>query len=181
MIEETTAEGTPSTEGKQRPRIAKLANKSIDLRLNQKGVSYSSLFGDYLRTATEIKITDPFIRNSAQVDNLVDFIQTCRLCCDKPEELNIHLSTCNPDDVKVAELIDTFNDIADELTPLGIVFTYDFNAQHERSIELNNGWRIILGRGLDIFERYGRFSLARNRQEDRRCKECTITFIEKKK
>jgi ATP-dependent Lon protease len=48
-------------------------------------------------------------------------------------------------------------------------------------IDLNNGWRITLGRGLDIFEKYERFSRARNRQEDRRCKECTITFIEQNK
>lgn len=184
--EQTTPTLPDTTAGKAetqptRPRIVRLANKSIDLRLNQKGVSYASLFGDYLRTATDIKVTDPFIRYPFQIDNLVDFLQTCRECCDNPEELKIHLSTSNPDDEKVAELIDTFDDLADEVAPLGIEFTYDFNAKHDRMIDLNNGWRITLGRGLDIFEKYERFSLARNRQEDRRCKECTITFIEQNK
>ena len=173
-------ESNPSSEAKPRPKIVRLTNKSIDLRLNQKGVTYASLFGDYLRTATEIKIIDPFIRYPFQVDNLVDFIQTCRDCCNNPEELKIHLSTSNPDDEKVAELIDTFTDLADELAPLGVEFTHDFNATHDRMIDLNNGWRITLGRGLDIFEKYERFSLARNRQEVRRCKECTITFIQQK-
>lgn len=174
----TATESATSTESKPRQRIVRLANKSIDLRLNQKGVSYASLFGDYLRTASEINVIDPFIRQPFQIDNLVDFIQTCRECCNNPEELKIHLSTCNPDDEKVAELIDTFDDLTDELAPLGIEFTYDFKANHDRMIDLNNGWRITLGRGLDIFEKYDRFSLARNRQEDRRCKECTITFIQ---
>ncbi len=174
----TATESTTATESKPRQRIVRLANKSIDLRLNQKGVSYASLFGDYLRTASEINVIDPFIRHPFQIDNLVDFIQTCRECCSNPEELKIHLSTCNPDDEKVAELIDTFDDLTDELAPLGIEFTYDFKANHDRMIDLNNGWRITLGRGLDIFEKYDRFSLARNRQEDRRCKECTITFIQ---
>ncbi len=174
----TATESATSTESKPRQRIVRLANKSIDLRLNQKGVSYASLFGDYLRTASEINVIDPFIRQPFQIDNLVDFIQTCRECCSNPEELKIHLSTCNPDDEKVAELIDTFDDLTDELAPLGIEFTYDFKANHDRMIDLNNGWRITLGRGLDIFEKYDRFSLARNRQEDRRCKECTITFIQ---
>ena len=183
-VEDAADAATESTkepakaESKPRERIVKLANKSLDLRLNQKGVSYASLFGDYLRTATEINVTDPFIRYPFQVDNLVDFIQTCRQCCANPEELKIHLSTSNPDDEKVAELIDTFDDLADELAPMGIEFNYDFKADHDRMIELNNGWRITLGRGLDIFEKYERFSLARNRQEDRRCKECTITYIQ---
>ena len=174
-----TPDGAPRPEAKPRPRIPRLANKSVDLRLNQKGVSYSSLFGDYLRTASEIKVTDPFIRYPFQVDNLVDFIQTCRDCCGNPEELKIHLSTSNPDDEKVAELIDDFDNLTDELAPLGIEFTYDFKATHDRMIDLDNGWRITLGRGLDIFEKYERFSLARTRQEERRCKECTITFIQK--
>lgn len=179
--EQPAAETVPPAESEQRPRIVRLANKSVDLRTNQKGVSYASLFGDYLRSATEIKITDPFIRYPFQVDNLVDFIQTCRECCSNPEELKIHLSTSNPDDEKVAEMIDIFDDLKDELTPIGIEFTHDFDANHDRMIDLNNGWRITLGRGLDIFEKYGRFSLARNRQEDRRCKECTITFIQQNK
>lgn len=168
-----------STERKKRPRIGREpANKSVDLRLNQKGVSYRSLFSDYLRTATEIKVTDPFIRYPYQIDNLVDFIQTCRQCCENNEELKIHISTDNEDD-KVPEVIDIFEDLKDELAAIGIEFSYDFEADHDRLIELNNGWRIILGRGLDIYEKYERFSLGRTRLEDRRCKECTITFVQK--
>ena len=168
-----------TTERQKRPRIGKVpANKSIDLRLNQKGVSYRSLFGDYLRTATEIKVTDPFIRYPYQIDNLVDFIQTCRQCCENNEELKIHVSTNNEDE-KVPEMIDIFDDLTDELAAIGIEFTYDFEADHDRLIDLDNGWRIILGRGLDIYEKYERFSLGRTRLEDRRCKECTITFVQK--
>ena len=168
----------PTGERQKRPRIGREpANKSVDLRLNQKGVSYRSLFGDYLRTATDIKVTDPFIRYPYQIDNLVDFIQTCRQCCENNEELKIHVSTNNEDE-KVPEMIDIFDDLKDELATIGIEFSYDFEADHDRFIELNNGWRIILGRGLDIYEKYERFSLGRTRLEDRRCKECTITFIQ---
>lgn len=166
------------SERQKRPRIGREpANKSVDLRLNQKGVSYQSLFSEYLRTATEIKVTDPFIRLPYQIDNLVDFIQTCRQCCENNEELKIHVSTNNEDE-KVPEMIDIFDDLTDELAAIGIEFSYDFEADHDRYIELNNGWRIILGRGLDIYEKYERFSLGRTRLEDRRCKECTITFVQ---
>ena len=178
--EPTQAKEEPQSvsERQKRPRIGREpANKSVDLRLNQKGVSYQSLFGEYLRTATEIKVTDPFIRLPYQIDNLVDFIQTCRQCCENNEELKIHVSTNNEDE-KVPEMIDIFDDLTDELATIGIEFSYDFEADHDRYIELNNGWRIILGRGLDIYEKYERFSLGRTRLEDRRCKECTITFVQ---
>lgn len=177
--EQPQSNNEPTGERKKRPRIGREpANKSVDLRLNQKGVSYRSLFGDYLRTATDIKVTDPFIRYPYQIDNLVDFIQTCRQCCENNEELKIHISTNNEDE-KVPEMIDIFDDLKDELATIGIEFSYDFDADHDRSIELNNGWRIILGRGLDIYEKYERFSLGRTRLEDRRCKECSITFVQK--
>lgn len=177
--EQPQSNNEPTGERKKRPRIGREpANKSVDLRLNQKGVSYRSLFGDYLRTATDIKVTDPFIRYPYQIDNLVDFIQTCRQCCENNEQLKIHISTNNEDE-KVPEMIDIFDDLKDELATIGIEFSYDFDADHDRSIELNNGWRIILGRGLDIYEKYERFSLGRTRLEDRRCKECSITFVQK--
>lgn len=176
--EEQPNGSAPATERKKRQRIGREpANKSVDLRLNQKGVSYRSLFGEYLRTATNIRVTDPFIRLNYQIDNLMDFIQTCRECCANTEGLQIHVSTSGEDE-KIPEVIDIFDNITDELATIGITFTYDFDADHDRFIELDNGWRIILGRGLDIYEKYDRFSIGRNRLEDRRCKECTITFIQ---
>lgn len=176
--EEQPNGSAPATERKKRQRIGREpANKSVDLRLNQKGVSYRSLFGEYLRTATNIRVTDPFIRLNYQIDNLMDFIQTCRESCANTEGLQIHVSTSGEDE-KIPEVIDIFDNITDELATIGITFTYDFDADHDRFIELDNGWRIILGRGLDIYEKYDRFSIGRNRLEDRRCKECTITFIQ---
>lgn len=55
-----------------RPRIKPLVAKTISIRENQGGVTYKDLFGDYLRTAKETCITDPFIRQPYQIDNLVD-------------------------------------------------------------------------------------------------------------
>lgn len=73
-------------------------------------------------------------------------------------------------------MIDIFDDIKDDLSEHGIEFTYDFNADHDRYIDLDNGWRISLGRGLDIFEKYGRFSLDSINQDERRCKEFNVTY-----
>lgn len=159
-----------------RPRIPKLMEKTISIRENQGGVTYKDLFGDYLRTAKEINVTDPFIRQPYQIDNLVDFIQMVKDVSMVQDTVKIHLSTQNDDDEKVAEVIDSFNDLADELSPMGIEFTFDFKADHDRFIQTDTGWTIALGRGLDIYEKFGRFSLSRCNQRNRRCKAFNVSI-----
>lgn len=159
-----------------RPRIPKLMAKTISIRENQGGVTYKDLFGDYLRTAKEINVTVPFIRQPYQIDNLVDFIQMVKDVSTVQDTVKIHLCTQNDDDEKVAEVIDSFNDLADELSPMGIEFTFDFKADHDRFIQTDTGWTIALGRGLDIYEKFGRFSLSRCNQRNRRCKAFNVSI-----
>jgi len=42
---------------------------------------------------------------------------------------------------------------------------------------MDNGWTINLGRGLDIYESYSRLSLSSAKQENRRCKAFSASFI----
>ena len=174
--EEAASETSSAAVKGKRPRIPALASKVITVRENQGGITYKGLFGDYLRTAKEIWLTDPFIRQPYQIDNLVDFIQMVRDVTSVQDTIKIHLSTQNEDDEKVAEVIDSFNDLADELLPLGIEFTYDFKADHDRMIQTDTGWTITLGRGLDIYEKFGRFSLSRANQQNRRCKAFNVSI-----
>ena len=174
--EKAASETSSSTTKEKRPRLPALASKVITVRENQGGITYKGLFGDYLRTAKEIRLTDPFIRQPYQIDNLVDFIQMVRDVTSVQDTIKIHLSTQNEDDEKVAEVIDSFNDLADELLPLGIEFTYDFKADHDRMIQTDTGWTITLGRGLDIYEKFGRFSLSRANQQNRRCKAFNVSI-----
>ena len=146
--------------------------------MNQRGVSYKSLFGDYIRTAKKITIVDPFIRVGHQIDNLIEFIQMAREVCLTPEELEIELHTQNEED-KIPEVIDIFNELQEELSSYGVTFNFMFDAGHDRKIDLDNGWIINLGRGLDIFEKFSRFSLSNSRQENRRCKEFSVTYMYK--
>jgi len=176
VTEEKPSENDTKDASEKRPRIKPLMAKVITIRENQGGVTYKNLFGDYLREATEITLTDPFIRQPYQIDNLVDFIQMVREVSVVQDTIKIHLSTQNDDDEKVAEVIDSFNDIADELVPLGIEFTYDFKASHDRMIKTDTGWTITLGRGLDIYEKFNRFSLGRANQMNRRCKSFNVSI-----
>jgi ATP-dependent Lon protease len=175
---------TPSVNGSdveeekssEQPKRKQLASKFIEIRANQSNVSYKKLFGDYLETAKHIVITDPYIRAPFQIDNLVEFIQTARECSDHSEELSIEVHTQNDND-KVPEMIDTFDELKDELAAVGIEFSYYFDADHDRNISLDNGWKISLSRGLDIFEKFGRFSLGSVRQTNRRCRAFSVTYI----
>lgn len=182
-------EGREREDGLQRERIGiekkvkrepapELASSVKSIRLNQKGVSYESLFGDYLKTARKIIVVDPFIRHPYQVANFMEFVQCARRCSEHAEELVIHLSTQNDED-KIPEMIDIFDDIKDDLSEHGIEFSYDFNADHDRYIDLDNGWIISLGRGLDIYDKVGRFSLDALCQTDRRCKEFNVAYNRK--
>lgn len=152
-----------------------LASTVKSIRMNQTGVSYDSLFGEYLRTAKAITVVDPFIRLPYQISNFMEFVQCVRNNSEFSEELTIHLSTQN-DDEHVPEMIDIFDEMKDDFATKGIEFTYDFKAVHDRMITLDNGWKITLGRGLDIYEKVPRFSLSSINQSERRCKEFTVTF-----
>lgn len=182
-------EGREREDGLQRERIGiekkvkrepapELTSSVKSIRLNQKGVSYESLFGDYLKTARKIIVVDLFIRHPYQVANFMEFVQCARRCSEHAEELVIHLSTQNDED-KIPEMIDIFDDIKDDLSEHGIEFSYDFNADHDRYIDLDNGWIISLGRGLDIYDKVGRFSLDALCQTDRRCKEFNVAYNRK--
>lgn len=49
---------------------------------------------------------------------------------------------------------------------------------HDKFIAADNGWKITLGRGLDIFEKIeGRFNVADYDQTRRKCKSCEMTFL----
>ena len=177
---ETKPEVLPETEtpvsAKSEEKV-RLASKIVNIRANQKGVSYKSLFGDYLRTAKTITVVDPWIRLPHQIDNFIELIQVIREVSATPEELKIKLSTQNDED-RIPEIVDIFDDLKDELAAYGIEFEYDFEATHDRQITLDNGWTIIMGRGLDIFEKFNRFSIGATRQSCRRCRESSFTFIE---
>jgi ATP-dependent Lon protease len=161
-----------------RPRIAHLASKQINIRLNQKGVSWRSLLGDYFRTAHKFVVTDPYVRTPHQVSNFIELVQAIQDSSIYPEELTIELHTQTTDDEKAATIIDCFQELQEDLAPRGIEFSWFFDAVHDRSIILDNGWTINLGRGLDIYERYSRWSLCASRPENRSCKEFSISIVQ---
>ena len=179
MPEATAQDGNEKTthEGK-RPRIPVLQEKSMTFRMGQTGVSYEKLFAPYMATAHEITVEDPYIRAPWQVRNFLEF--ALMLINTRPvDDLKLNLVT-NEEEDKIPELIDKLDDIKDDLASYGIEFSYKFRDFHDRCIKTDTGWTITLGRGLDMFEKYNPLSIASSRQDMRKCKEFTATFMKTK-
>ena len=179
MPEDTAhKQGETTTHVGKRPRIPVLQEKCMSFRMGQTGVSYEKLFAPYMATANEITVEDPYIRAPWQVKNFMEF--ALMLINTRPvDDLKLNLIT-NEEEEKIPELIDKLDDIKDDLASYGIEFTYKFRDFHDRCVKTDTGWTITLGRGLDMFEKYAPYSIASSKQEMRKCKEFTATFMKTK-
>ncbi len=148
------------------------------IRDNQSGITYELLFGTYLEGATEITLTDPYIRHPYQLRNLMEFARVINSRKNKLDEVRFHLITNNDEEYQATSK-EAFEQIRESLETLGIMFSYEFNENtHDRSIILDNGWKIVLGRGLDIFQKTnGWYDIAEYSQEKRICKACEVTYV----
>lgn len=157
--------------------VLQLESKHLVIRDNQTGISYKKLFADYLKGATEITLTDPYIRLPYQFKNLLEFCVMLAQNKAPEEEIKLHVVTWNVQEyLPESEL--SFQELTTSVKELGIELTYEYQNLHDRNIVANNGWRIQLGRGLDIFEpRDGKFDPAEYYQERRSCKNCEVIYM----
>lgn len=148
------------------------------IRDNQSGISYDNLFGAYLLNATDFNITDPYIRLPYQLRNFMELAKLISEKKDTDTEVKLHLVTSNNEDF-IENAKDAFEQMRYSLESMGILFSYEFDDFiHDRSIEMNNGWKVILGRGLDIWQKTGGwYDINEYIQERRVCKACEITFV----
>lgn len=155
----------------------KLEPHQTILQDNQTGISYKKLFADYLKGATRISIQDPYIRMPYQFKNLLEFCIMLANNKDPEEEIHLEVVSWNTPEYQPASIA-FFEEFQESVKDLGIQFTFIMQEVHDRFIWANNGWKITLGRGLDIFEKIeGRFNAADLDQTLRRCKACEMTYL----
>jgi ATP-dependent Lon protease len=149
---------------------------------NQQGVTYDALFGPYLVGARRIIITDPYIRHFYQIRNLMELLETVARLKPDDEEVAVHLVTVK-DAYKSDQQIESLAQIQTAGAAIGIRFIWSFdesNSLHARHIVTNDGWKILLDRGLDIFQSYemkDTFAFANRMQQYRKCKAFEVTFL----
>lgn len=147
------------------------------LKDNQTGISYRKLFADYLKGANFITIQDPYIRLPYQFKNLMEFCLMLGNNKEPEQEINLEIVSWNNEEF-MADSIAYFEELQESVAELGIHLTFKMERHHDRFIAADNGWKITLGRGLDIYERIdGRFNVAGIDQNRRKCKSCEVSYL----
>ena len=179
--EADTADKGPTTAvqpaGEQAPQ---LFEGHREFQENQRGVSYEALLMPYLRGASEITIVDPYIRLPHQGRNLVDLLALLAASKDPADEITVTLVTKEVRGEYEQQHLLMLKDIQDSAATAGIQFTVTWDETiHDRSIRTDHGWKLLLGRGLDIFQKGSGspYDLGSRRQEFRQVFAFGITYI----
>ncbi|MFB1488779.1 MULTISPECIES: BREX system Lon protease-like protein BrxL [unclassified Thiocapsa] len=154
----------------------------IAFQENQRGMTFDALFGPYLAGASRIIITDPYLRVFHQLRNLMELLETISKRKAMEDEVAVHVVTVE-DENNGDRQTENLQKIADACAAIGIQFTWAFDTsgtKHDRDITTDHGWKIVLSRGLDVFQRFelnDAFSFSNRLQQHRQCKEFNVTFV----
>jgi len=151
---------------------------------NRKGISFDKIFGPWTDGATKIVITDPYVRKFHQARNVMELIEMLIRRKQPEDQVAVHLVTA-PDDGNIQEQRECLDGIAEACTGTGVDFTWAFDKAgtlHARDISTDTGWKMVLDRGLDIFQPTPRkmngFSLGERMQEHRMVRSFYVTYVE---
>jgi len=179
-------EAAPATQApppsNQVPAKSVLKEQHLVFHENQRGLSFDKLFGPYLVSAKCIIITDPYLRMFHQLRNLMELLETVSKLQGAGDEVAVHVVTVE-DEFNGERQTESLQKIAEACASVGIQFTWTYDtsgAKHDRDITTDTGWKMVLGRGLDVFQRFelnDAFSFANRLQQHRQCKEFSVTFV----
>ena len=110
-----------------------------------------------------------------------NFMNFCESIPTPKGQIELTLVTAAGSKEAELDLSMKFAEIKTDLEKHQLNLSYSLvNNIHDRWIESDTGWKIILSRGLDIFDKPdGRFTLGAIDQTKRSCKGTTITYIKK--
>ncbi len=177
--------GDAASEGRAEvaaPKPEPLFEGHREFQENQRGVSYEKLLLPFLIGATKITVTDPYVRQFHQARNLMELIEALAVVKDPADEVKVLLITSESTDgpEKLQKQMEFLLRVKQAAAVAGITLDVKFDATiHDRSIVANSGWRINLGRGLDIFQYVASdvFDLAVKLQQYRQVKAFGVTYI----
>jgi len=184
-----SAEGTaevsavPSDEpSNEKPEAKALFDGHREYQESQRGITFDTLIAPYCVGANEIVIADPYIRMYHQARNLIELIEAISRTKSLADEVKIRLITTKGQEEEqwIAKQIELLENVKDGASIVGVTFSYEFDENlHDRSITTDTGWKIVLGRGLDIFQNVSSnsFDPSSRMQEFRQVKAFGITYV----
>lgn len=113
---------------------------------------------------------------------MMELLETVARAKDSDEDVHVHLLTVR-DEFEPDRQEEYLQQMQTSVTTAGIQFTWaydEFTTLHARHIVTNTGWKILLDRGLDIFQRYemnDAFALTNRLQEQRAVKAFEVTYL----
>lgn len=152
----------------------------VSVSENQTGIDFEMLFAKHIKGAKEILIVDPFIRKFHQARNMMDLLSVILKMKAREDEVAVKLRTAK-DDIDPAAQEKYLEQISEAYAPEGIVFTWEYlDNLHDRWIDTDTGWHIIMGRGLDIFQQFdgkNAFDIQNVVPSRRQCKAFSVTYV----
>jgi len=180
--EASATEQPQSAESSPREPGHVLKDQHLVFQENQRGVTFDKLFGPYLAGARQIIVTDPYLRMFHQQRNLMELLETVSKYSVPEDEVAVHVLTVE-DEFNGERQTANFQKIADACAGIGIQFSWAYDTsgtRHDRDITTDHGWKIVLSRGLDVFQRFElneAFNFTNRMQQHRQCKEFNVTFV----
>tara|TARA_R110002012_G_scaffold163530_1_gene325882 strand:- start:705 stop:2777 length:2073 start_codon:yes stop_codon:yes gene_type:complete len=178
---DTCAEG-PLPVPDSEPAKSSLHEGHVTFAENRKGVSFDKLFGPYIDGASRIVVTDPYIRKPYQIRTMMEFLEMIVRRKEPEDQVSVHLVT-GPHEGDIQKQRELLESITEACIGTGVDFTWAFDTSgtaHARDIAADTGWKIVLDRGLDIFQppvRREGFSLGDRLQEHRMVKGFYVTYV----
>lgn len=160
-----------------------LRARHVSYSEGQRDISYDKLFGRYLTGAKRIVVTDPYIREYYQIRNFMDFMETIAQRKGVADQVEVHLITVkHKEEEGYQKQNEYLNQIVASATKVGMRLILEYKEDkflHDRHIQTDHGWKIVLERGLDIFQRSelkGPFDFANKLQQYRQVKQFFVTY-----
>jgi len=159
--------------------------KVIEINDGDKGLTYKGLFSDYLKDGEEIVLEEPYLFSYPQRNHFFEF--THLLDARKGNrKFKVVTNTkqknryTNLEEDFEPKLSIFFDKSMKYFEKKGIEFSYEFKDKlHDRKIDISNGWDIILGRGLHIYQKYQINGKDKTDQTEREGRACRITYLKK--
>jgi ATP-dependent Lon protease len=148
---------------------------------NTKGWSYRRLFAGYLKGSRQITVKDPYIRLFFQTRNLMELLEVIHDLVPEGDEVAVHLITQSDAETCVRQA-ENLDQMVIAFTGSRVTFSWELDHNpnfHARSITTDTGWKIIIDRGLDIFQKFesGPFSVEQAIQETRLTRGAEISYV----
>lgn len=158
------------------PDVPELREQHFTIMYGDIGYSYESILGPYLVGAKTVTIEDPYIRLQHQIQNFVRFCETV-LRAGSVKKIN--LVTGYDDKTQLTDIAEKLDELKQSLLDMDVELEVKLNPNiHDREIQLDNGWVIKIGRGLDFYQKPGGwFEVGANDLNLRKCLETKVDIF----